>query len=66
MFSVNDILDFSKIESGKMELEKVPFSIVTDIEAIADLYIAQAEEKKIELTFCNFIVITIAVINLYI
>ncbi len=47
---INDILDFSKIESGKMELEKVPFSIVTDIEAIADLYIAQAEEKKIELT----------------
>ena len=25
-------------------------NIVTDIEAIADLYIAQAEEKKIELT----------------
>ncbi len=47
---INDILDFSKIESGKMELEKVPFSIVTDIEAIADLYIARAEEKKIELT----------------
>ena len=47
---INDILDFSKIESGKMELEKVPFSIVTDIEAIADMYMARAEEKKIELT----------------
>ena len=33
-----------------MELEKVPFSIVTDIEAIADMYMARAEEKKIELT----------------
>ena len=47
---INDILDFSKIESGKMELEKVPFSIVTDIEAITDMYMARAEEKKIEIT----------------
>lgn len=47
---INGILDFSKIESGKMELEKVPFSIVTDIETVADMYMARAEEKKIELT----------------
>ena len=47
---INDILDFSKIESGKMELEKVPFSIIADIEAVADMYMARAEEKKIELT----------------
>ena len=48
---INGILGFlALLKDCKMELEMVPFSIVTDIEAIADMYMARAEEKRIELT----------------
>ncbi len=47
---INNILDFSKIESGKMDLEKAPFNIISDVESVVDMYLAKAEEKQIELT----------------
>ncbi|HMY66697.1 MAG TPA: ATP-binding protein [Leptospiraceae bacterium] len=50
---LNDILDFSKIESGKLELEKNPFSLLECIESGISLFEKQLREKcnKVSLTF---------------
>jgi len=48
---INDILDFSKIESGKLELEKEPFSLRTCIEESLDLLAAKAAEKRLDLLY---------------
>ncbi|MCL2123425.1 MAG: ATP-binding protein, partial [Desulfovibrionaceae bacterium] len=44
---LNDILDFSKIESGKLQLEKAPFSIDDMLTTLTDLLQTQAEEKNL-------------------
>jgi len=46
---LNDILDYSKIEAGRIELEKVDFSLEDTLRAVADLFSARAEEKGLEL-----------------
>ena len=46
---INDILDFSKIESGKIILERIPFSIRNIIEEIGDLLSTKASNKGINL-----------------
>ena len=46
---INDILDFSKIESGKLELEPIPFDLMTVVEDAAELLTIRAHEKAIEL-----------------
>jgi len=46
---INDILNISKIQSGKLELEKRPFSLCACVEASVDVLGAKAAEKKIEL-----------------
>ena len=46
---INEILDFSKIESGMMSLETLEVNIFTELEQIADLYAAKANEKDIDL-----------------
>ena len=46
---INDILDFSKIESGKLEIELLPFDLLTLVEDVADLMAVKAREKSIEL-----------------
>lgn len=46
---INDILDFSKVESGKLELEKQPFSVHGCVESALDLVAPRAAEKQIEL-----------------
>ena len=48
---INDILDFSKIDAGKVELEKVDFSLSTLLEGIMYSLNIQAQEKNIALTF---------------
>jgi CheY-like chemotaxis protein/nitrogen-specific signal transduction histidine kinase len=48
---INDILDFSKIESGKLELERQPFSLRSSIEEALDLLAAKAAEKKIDIAY---------------
>lgn len=44
---VNDILDFSKYETGKVAIEKVPFSIHTALNDVFNGMKIQAEKKKI-------------------
>lgn len=46
---INDILDLAKIESGKMELEKVPFPLVSAIKNIHTILNLKAEEKGIQM-----------------
>jgi len=46
---INDILDFSKIEAGKVQLESLPFSIVSAIENTGDILGATARKKGLSL-----------------
>jgi PAS domain S-box-containing protein len=47
---IDDILDFSKIESGKLALEKVPFSLEKTVENVFFLLDRMALDKKVELS----------------
>ena len=46
---INDILDFSKIEAGKMELELLPFNILTLMEDVSELMAMKCQKKNIEM-----------------
>jgi signal transduction histidine kinase/CheY-like chemotaxis protein len=46
---LNDILDFSKIEAGKLELEYIPFNLVSLVREITVLLTPRAEERKVVL-----------------
>ncbi len=46
---INDILDFSKLEVGKLELENIPFDLVTLLEDSVSLMAKIAQEKNLEL-----------------
>ncbi|MBK7036123.1 MAG: response regulator [Bacteroidetes bacterium] len=46
---INDILDLSKVEAGKMELEKIDFSLRDMIEQVKQILNYKAEEKGLEL-----------------
>ncbi len=46
---INDILDLSKIEAGKMEFEKIPFSIEESLDTVYHTMVFKAEEKNLEL-----------------
>ncbi len=46
---INDILDFSKMESGKMKLEKAPFSPTSVVEGVAELLSENAQKKGLEI-----------------
>lgn len=48
---INDILDVSKIETGKMELERIPFSVGKVFELCETICQPKALEKGIELHF---------------
>ncbi|HEY5792516.1 MAG TPA: ATP-binding protein [Chthoniobacterales bacterium] len=50
---LNDILDFSKMESGKLELEKVPFSLRKTGEEVIHLYARLSTAKPLTL-HCEF------------
>lgn len=45
---INDILDFSKIESGKLDMEKAPFSLEGVLKGVAAVVSIRAEEKHLE------------------
>lgn len=46
---LNDILDFSKIESGKLSIEKIEFDLFDIVESLYKIFLAQANEKSIQL-----------------
>jgi len=46
---INDILDFSKIEANKLDLERVPFSLVQVIEEVSDNMAIKAAHKRLNL-----------------
>jgi CheY-like chemotaxis protein len=48
---INEILDLSKIESGKLELEKNPFSLRSCIEDALDLLAPKAAEKNLDIGY---------------
>jgi PAS domain S-box-containing protein len=48
---INDILDYSKIEAGKMELEKIDFSLDEVLNNLDDIVRQKAEQKGIEIVF---------------
>jgi signal transduction histidine kinase/DNA-binding response OmpR family regulator len=48
---INDILDFSKIESGKMELEKIEFSIQECLDQSLDILRKKISEKKLQVMY---------------
>ncbi len=47
---INDILDFSKIEVGRLELEKLNFSLRGLFEDVIEVFSYRAQEKGIELS----------------
>lgn len=49
MVVVNDILDYSKIEAGKMELEKVEFSLYKMVNDVISLFKPSTVEKKLNM-----------------
>ncbi len=44
---INDILDFSKIESGKLDIDKQEYNLYEQIDNVASLFCAKANEKEI-------------------
>ena len=47
---VNDILDLSKIESGKLTIEKQPFTIKKVMQTVVDVMRVKAQEKNITIS----------------
>src|SRR3989475_7094679 len=47
---INDILDFSKVEAGRMDLEKISFSLLDCIEGALEPLAVRARQKKLEVT----------------
>ena len=45
---LNDILDFSKIESGKLDIEKVVFSLSEVLRGVCAIISLRAEDKRLE------------------
>jgi len=48
---INDILDFSKIESGKLNIEKINFSLDDVMDEIITMFAPMAYQKNIELIY---------------
>ncbi|MEH6347309.1 MAG: CHASE4 domain-containing protein [Bermanella sp.] len=48
---INDILDFSKVEAGKMNIEKLDFSMCSLIEQLALLDVIKKKDRDVQLVF---------------
>lgn len=49
---VNDVLGFSKLEAGKVDLEKMPFSLGQSVQHLVPLLQERLKEKNINLQLC--------------
>ena len=47
---INDTLDYSKIEAGRVELEHLPFDVITCVEESIDLISGRATEKGLKIS----------------
>ena len=45
---LNDILDFAKIESGHLQLEAIPFQLITELKSVEGLWSSQILNKGLE------------------
>ena len=48
---IDDILDFSKLEAGKLEFERIPFSLNDVLENLAAICMVRCQAKHLELIF---------------
>lgn len=48
---INDILDFSKIEANQIEIEAIPFDLITHVEDICRIMSVKAHEKGLEIAY---------------
>ncbi len=48
---INDVLDFSKIESGRLDLEKAPFSLRDLVTSSIETVLPRALERRLEILF---------------
>jgi diguanylate cyclase (GGDEF)-like protein len=48
---INDILDFSKMEAGKLELERVDFSLRKLLDELIDLLAKQVQQKELDIGY---------------
>ena len=48
---INDVLDLAKIKAGKVELERMPFSVLRSVETAASLFAVTCETKGLELSW---------------
>lgn len=46
---INDVLDLSKIEAGKLEMEKIDFSLADTVQQVKDTLAYRAEDKGLQL-----------------
>ncbi|MBF0094298.1 MAG: hypothetical protein HQL34_07115, partial [Alphaproteobacteria bacterium] len=46
---INDVLDYSKIEAGRVEIERITFSLEEILQNVSNLFLSSIEEKGLEL-----------------
>ncbi len=49
---INDVLDFSKMEAGRLELERIPFSLDDAVTQALNLFTDAADKKGVRLAHC--------------
>lgn len=46
---IDDVLDFSKIEAGMLEMESIPFDLLTCLQEVFDIVSSKAAQKELDL-----------------